>query len=659
MAQRIHQWWALLFVLPLFDGTATRSGAASVHVSRAPMRAPARALSDSAVPNDNRDAAGRLVDGVYELALEAQPTRWRADPRVDSLTSVMAFAEPGRAASIPGPLQYVQQGTRVRLRLHNALDTALVVHGLRAGTVADDTVHVARGETRLVEWVAGAPGTYLYWGTTTGKPIGDRRGRDSQLTGALIVAAAGSVRDTADRIFVLTVIDMVPGDQKDVNTRNEDIWELGINGRSWPHTERLQVAVGDTADWRFLNGSYLPHPMHLHGFHFRLLAKGNGRTDTTYSRALQKQIVTEFMPPGSTMRMAWTPTRAGQWLLHCHMLPHITPFPERADSSMAHDQHDVERHPIDAMAGLVLGVTSTDTRSVGAPASRSVAKRIRVFAQKQPPAIRAESDTTRRPLQVRYAYVAQAGRVPAADSVPLVSSTLVLTRGERTAITVVNRLPEPTTVHWHGMELESVYDGVSGWSRSGARIAPMVAPGDSFTAVMTPPRAGTFLYHTHMDEGAQLPNGLYGALVVMEPGERHDPSTDMTFVIGGVAERTRRLTGLNGTSQPPPRTLRAGTRYRFRIANVHLAAAFPVRLVELADSSIVQTWHAVAKDGAALPPALQRDVPATIRALGVGETYDFYFTPPRPGTFALRFGRAAIALRGEDAVTQVFSVMAK
>ena len=656
MARRTHQWLALLFVLPLVDGTADRSGAASIHMSRAAMRAPTRALSDSAVPNDNRNAAGQMVAGVYELRLEARHTAWRADPRVDSLTSVMAFAEPGGAASIPGPLQYVQQGTRVRLQLFNALDTAMVVHGLRAGSVSGDTVHVARGETRVVEWVAAAPGTYLYWGTTTGKPIRDRRGRDSQLTGALVVAPAGSVRDTADRIFVLTVIDMVPGDQQDVNTRNEDIWELGINGRSWPHTERLQVAVGDTARWRFLNGSYLPHPMHLHGFHFRLLSKGNGRADTTYPRALQKHVVTEFMPPGSTMRMAWTPTRVGQWLFHCHMLPHITPFPARADSAMAHDLHDVERHPVDAMAGLVLGVTSTDTRPAPTMAPAAVSKRLRVLVQKQPPAVRAPGDTTRRPLEVRYAYVRQRGRVPAADSVPLMSSTLVLTRGERTAITVVNRLPEPTTVHWHGMELESVYDGVSGWSRSGSRIAPLVAPGDSFTAVMTPPRAGTFLYHTHMDEGAQLPSGLYGALIVLEPGERHDLSTDMSFVIGSVAERTRHTIGLNGTSQPPPLSLRVGKRYRFRLANMHLAAAFPVRLVELADSSIVQTWHAVAKDGAALPPGLQRDVPATIRALGVGETYDFYFTPPRPGTYALRIGRPLIDPGVDDVVTQVFSV---
>ena len=40
-------------------------------------------------------------------------------------------------------------------------------------------------------------------------------------------------------------------------------------------------------------------------------------------------------------------------------------------------------------------------------------------------------------------------------------------------------------------------------------------PGDSFTVLMTPPRAGTFIYHTHADELAQLTGGLYGALLVI------------------------------------------------------------------------------------------------------------------------------------------------
>jgi FtsP/CotA-like multicopper oxidase with cupredoxin domain len=56
----------------------------------------------------------------------------------------------------------------------------------------------------------------------------------------------------------------------------DDVLELAINGRSWPHTERLHYKVGETVRWRWLNGSFSQHPMHLHGFHFRTTAPGTG-----------------------------------------------------------------------------------------------------------------------------------------------------------------------------------------------------------------------------------------------------------------------------------------------------------------------------------------------------------------------------------------------
>ncbi|HEX9564019.1 MAG TPA: multicopper oxidase domain-containing protein [Gemmatimonadaceae bacterium] len=60
----------------------------------------------------------------------------------------------------------------------------------------------------------------------------------------------------------------------------------------------------------------------------------------------------------------------------------------------------------------------------------------------------------------------QRGSAPRADSVEIPGTPLILKQGAHVAITVINRLPEPTTVHWHGMELESYFDGVSGWSGS-------------------------------------------------------------------------------------------------------------------------------------------------------------------------------------------------
>jgi FtsP/CotA-like multicopper oxidase with cupredoxin domain len=584
-----------------------------------------RAL-DEVLPNDNRVPGGSVEAAVVTLDLIARPAAWKPDLDVDSNVTVFAFAERGGAPRIPGPLLRAAEGTRVRVSVTNATGLPdLVVHGLRAGTAVDDTIHVRRGERRAVEFTAGAPGTYLYWGTTTGMAVGQRGGRDAQLTGAVVIDPRGAAPDPDERIFVMTVIDIVPDTTKP--PPHEDIWELAINGRAWPYTERLEYPVGSVVRWRFVNGSYLPHPMHLHGFHFRVTAKGNGSRDTTYAADHVRDVVTEFMRPGSTFAMEWTPTRAGNWLFHCHMAPHITPYPVRPDSSRHHDVHDVARHPVQGMAGLVLGIHSFDA-SPGAQTSSRVepARHLRLLVQQAPPAAQPDLRAS--------GYVLQHGAEPRADSVMTPGPPLLLTRGETTAITVVNRSDEMTTVHWHGMELESVFDGVAGWSGAGSNLAPFIVPGDSFTVSFTPPRAGTFIYHTHMDEGTQLITGSYGPLIVLEPGAAFDPATDLTFMIGRAVTGGRNDRAINGHAEPPVLTLRAGTTYRLRIINILPAA--PVA-VKLATPDHALAWIPVSKDGADLPAALRVLQPSEIRALGVGETYDFLFTPDRAMELTLLF----------------------
>jgi FtsP/CotA-like multicopper oxidase with cupredoxin domain len=177
------------------------------------------------------------------------------------------------------------------------------------------------------------------------------------------------------------------------------------------------------------------------------------------------------------------------------------------------------------------------------------------------------------------------------------------------------------------MELESVFDGVSGWSRTGSNVAPLLAPGDSFTVAFTPPRAGTFIYHTHMDEGAQLRTGLYGPLIVLAPGERWNPATDLVFMFGDAVDRDSVGVAINGRREPAPLDLRVGTTYRLRLINIHPAGA---ALVDLAEDSTAVAWRALAKDGADLPAASRVEAPARLRRFGVGETYDFAWTPGRP-----------------------------
>lgn len=86
-----------------------------------------------------------------------------------------------------------------------------------------------------------------------------------------------------------------------------------------------------------------------------------------------------------------------------------------------------------------------------------------------------------------------------------------LHQGKTARIKVVNGLVEGTTVHWHGIRLPIGMDGVPGISQ-----AP-IKPGESFLYEFTPPDAGTFWYHPHVDTLQQLGRGLSGALIVEEP----------------------------------------------------------------------------------------------------------------------------------------------
>jgi FtsP/CotA-like multicopper oxidase with cupredoxin domain len=185
-----------------------------------------------AVPNDNRVAGGRSIDGGLELHLVARLAAWKPDLDVDSTVTIQAFGEEGGAPRIPGPLLRAYEGAEIRLTITNEIaDSTLVVHGLRAGTVAEDTVHVAPGARRELSYRAGAPGTYMYWGTTTGMShASERNGRDGQLTGAIVIDPAGVTPDPAERIFVMTVIDIFPDSMKP--PPQFDTWELAINGLS-------------------------------------------------------------------------------------------------------------------------------------------------------------------------------------------------------------------------------------------------------------------------------------------------------------------------------------------------------------------------------------------------------------------------------------------
>lgn len=362
--------------------------------------------------------------------------------------------------------------------------------------------------------------------------------------------------------------------------------------------------------------------MHLHGFYFNLSSRGSYLADTTLGAA-RHLAVTQELHERSTMSIAWSPDRPGNWLFHCHLVFHVIKS-ARLDAPRMKHEHD--EGPMDHMAGLVMGITVRDPNGL-ARHSSGPARKPRLFANQRP-----EKSFT----GMRMSYVLQRDSLaPAIDSVEPPGRMLVLTRGEPTEITVINRTHAATSVHWHGVELESYFDGVAGWSGADMKVAPMIAPRDSFTARLLLPRAGTFIYHTHLNDVEQLVSGAYGPLIVLERGQEFDAESDFVFTAGQDAARLRSPPSINGDSiAPGPLELRVGKTYRFRFVNITPASAptFAIR-----EDSVPVTWSPRAKDGADLPE-LQRLKGPALRRIFVGETFDADWTPSKAGVYALTAG---------------------
>lgn len=608
---------ALIMGLHLGNPTLAQSGETVTDVPRI-------------IPNDNRIPAGRLDGGVLTVRLEARDGMWHPHgPDRDGIL-IGAFAEDGSPLQIPGPLIRVTIGTEVRTTMRNALGRSLTIFGLGADRgFSGEGVLIEPGDSAAFTFTAHEPGTYYYVGQTDHRRV-EGAPLNGSLHGAIVVDPPGIVISPGDRVLVIS--SWFSFDYDNFSHLSDDA-VLTINGLAWPHTDVVEVTQGDSLDWRWINMTDLDHPMHLHGFHFRVDAKGNGVRDTIYSPEERWHAVTEYVPPAGTVSTLWSPDRPGNWLFHCHMLGHMTaievintPVSKRAAL------HDGVEH---LMGMLIVGIR---VRPSGPRLERAVGERLIRLLIRSRPDVYGEN--------TGYAYVLGGSPEEAkAEALPLPGPTLALTRGERVAIRLINDSHEPGAVHWHGIELDSYADGVPGWSGEGDRILPAIPPGDSLTVQFTPPRAGTFMYHSHFNEMQQTSSGLYGPIVVLEPGEEFDPETDRVLVFsdGGPwssftpHNSLAPPTFLNGRPDPSPLHLKKGITYRFRLINILTESS--LRMALLRDGEPV-SWRALAKDGADLPPSLAAFQPAQLTFMP-GEIRDFAFTPDEARDLILGFGKGA------------------
>jgi FtsP/CotA-like multicopper oxidase with cupredoxin domain len=581
----------------------------------------------SVVANDNRRPAGRLEGDTLKLSLRAGRGLWQPEGPDGPRLAIEAFGEEASLLSVPAPLIRAEAGALIDVTLRNDLDVLLQVHGLCARSgAACPPLAVPPRDTRQVQFRIDRPGTYHYWATTMGAPVPFR-----ELAGGLVVDPPGAPSD--DRVLVITEWSSLTPSQLGEVIRADDPGKVFaglkprltfvINGLSWPATERLTYRVGETARWRVINLSSQAHPMHLHGFYFEVDGIGDGLTDNPIAPADRHPVVTHLLPPAATMSMTWTPERAGNWLFHCHLMHHVS-TERRLNRSPSADHGHAGHDASSGMAGMILGVRVLDA----APAAAGIAA---------PPSPRKMTLTMERRGaggEPGFGFGLSGERVPSALATAVVPGPpLVLKRGEPVEITVVNRLGEPTAVHWHGMELDSYYDGVHNWSGIDRKLAPMIEPEGAFVVRFTPQRSGTFMYHTHLHDERQLPLGLYGPMLVIDDDQAYQPEIDHVVVVGrsgldpAAPDVLLPATPLviNGQTAPVF-TWKAGVRHRVRLINI---TPDSIVSVSLQNAQGPLMWSPAAKDGAPLPDGRRQPIAAT-QTIAVGETYDFEIDLP-PG----------------------------
>ena len=211
--------------------------------------------------------------------------------------------------------------------------------------------------------------------------------------------------------------------------------------------------------------------------------------------------------------------------------------------------------------------------------------------------------------------------------------TIEAVEGDRVRILVTNRLPEPTSIHWHGILLPSGMDGVSGLSQ------PAIGPGETFAYEFTLRQHGTHMYHPHADEMVQMAVGMMGLFIIHPAGGEAEPiDRDFAFLMHNWALHP-------GTYRPDPSIMldfdlwtfnskvfpaieplvvRVGERVRVRIGNLSMWN-HPIHLHG-------HQFDVTGSDGGRWPRQRWRQEVTEIVA--VGQTRDIEFVAA-PGDWAL------------------------
>jgi manganese oxidase len=214
--------------------------------------------------------------------------------------------------------------------------------------------------------------------------------------------------------------------------------------------------------------------------------------------------------------------------------------------------------------------------------------------------------------------------------------TLEAVEGDRVRVYVTNRLPAPTSVHWHGVFLPSGMDGVSGLSQR------PIQPGETFKYEWTFRQHGTLMYHSHHDEMTQMAMGMLGMIVVHPRRPAPSYHVDRDFVVmlsewritpGTQRPDPNEMTDFNVLTMnakvfpaTQPLVCKRGDRVRIRFGNLSAMDHHPIHLHG-------HYFKIVSTGGGTIPAAGQW--PEATLLVPVGSTRDIEFVADAPGDWPL------------------------
>ena len=305
-------------------GATGAAGASSSSMSAAMMAAMHKAGVDAFLAGNQTSTHGNqplkpTMDGTTKVfTLTASNVKWEVSK--GQFVDAMAFN-----GQIPGPQIDVSYGDHIRVVVENQLDQPTVVHfhGMTVPNAMDGVPYITQdpimpGQVWTYEFtVKDPPGMYVYHSHfNSTEQVG------AGLYGALIVQPQGGLwpypaLTVNDRTGATTVGAPVKVDDESTLFLGDGPLGYVLNGKSFPATSPIVATQGDWVLIHMANDGSMLHPMHLHGYHFEVVAQDGFPLEQPY------MADTLVIAPGQRFDVLIHAIYPGAWAFHCHILPHV------------------------------------------------------------------------------------------------------------------------------------------------------------------------------------------------------------------------------------------------------------------------------------------------------------------------------------------------